>query len=60
MKGIIFLLIKIGKIALSSNDDKRMQLIDLKETYEDKTSKSIVSQKEETKCTNIIKRYKND
>ena len=60
MKGIIFLLIKIGKIALSSNDDKRMQLIDLKETYEDKTSKSIVSQKEEIKCTNIIKRYKND
>ena len=60
MKGIIFLLIKIGKIALSSNDDKRMQLIDLKETYEDKTSKSIVSQKKEIKCTNIIKRYKND
>ena len=37
-----------------------MQLIDLKETYEDKTSKSIVSQKKEIKCTNIIKRYKND
>ena len=34
------------KFALSSNDDK--------------TIKVLVSEKEEIKCNNIIKRYKND
>ena len=45
----------INKIALSSNDDKRMQSI---ETYAYGTSKDLVSDEEEIKCNNIIKRYK--
>ena len=45
------------KIALSLNDDKRMQSIDLIETYPYGTSKDLVSDKEEIKCNNIIKRY---
>ena len=48
----------INKIALSSNDDKRMQSIDSVETYAYGTSKNIVSGKGEIKCSNIIKRYK--
>ena len=48
------------KIALSLNDDKRMQSIDLIETYPYGTSKDLVSDKEEIKCNNIIKRTKND
>ena len=35
-----------------------MQSIDSIETYVNKTSKDIVSEKEEIKCSNIIKRYK--
>ena len=38
---------EINKIALTSNDYKR-------------TSKDLVSGKEQIKCNNIIKRYKND
>ena len=49
---------EINKIALSSNDDKRMQSIDLIETYRYRTSKDLVSEKEEIKCNHIIKRYK--
>ena len=49
---------EINKIALSSNDDKRMQSIDSIETYAYGTSKYLVSDKEEIKCNNIIKRYK--
>ena len=37
-----------------------MQLIDLIETYAYRISKDLVSEKEEIKCNNIIKRYKND
>ena len=37
-----------------------MQSIDLIETYAYGTSKDLVSEKEEIKCNNIIKRYKND
>ena len=54
-------------MALSSNDDKTIQSIDLRETYEcEKVSKkyirilTYVSKKEEIKCNNIIKQYKND
>ena len=47
-------------IALSSNDDKRMQSIGSIETYAYGTSKDLVSEKEQIKCNNIIKRYKND
>ena len=46
---------EINKIALSSNDDKRMQSIDSVETYAYGTSKDLVSEKEEIKCNNIIK-----
>ena len=49
-----------NKIALSSNDNKRMQSIDLIETYVYETSKDLLSGKEEIKCNSIIKRYKND
>ena len=46
------------KVALSSNNDKRMQWIDSMETNAYGTSKTLVSEKEEIKCNNIIKRYK--
>ena len=49
---------EINKIALSSNDDKRVQSIDSIETYAYGTSKDLVSEKEEIKCNNIIKRYR--
>ena len=50
---------EINKIALSSNDDKRIQSIDSIETYACGTSKDVVSQKEVIKFNNIMKRYKN-
>ena len=49
---------KIDKIALSSIDDKRMQLIDSIEKYAYGMRKDLVSEKEEIKCNKIIKRYK--
>ena len=48
-----------NKINLSLSDDKRMQSIDLKETYAYGTSKELVCKKGEIKCNNIIKQYKN-
>ena len=45
---------------MGSNDNKRMQSTDSIETYAYGTSKDVVSKKEEIKCSNIIKRYKND
>ena len=48
----------INKIALSSNDDKRMESIDLIETYAYEASKDLVSEKEDIKCSNIRKQYK--
>ena len=51
---------EINKIALSSNDGKIIQSIDLIETYAYGTSKDLVSKKQEIKCNNIIKQYKND
>ena len=54
----MFLLKKINKIALSSNDDKRIESIDSIETYTYGTSNDLVSEKEEIKCYNIIKQYK--
>ena len=56
MKGTLFTE-KINKIALSSNDDERMQSIDLIETYVYGTNKDLVIDKEEIKCNNI-KRYR--
>ena len=50
---------EIDKIALSSNDDKRIQSIDSIETYACGTSKDVVSEKEVITCNNIMKQYKN-
>ena len=49
---------EMTKVALSSNNDKRMQWIDSIETDVYGTSKTLGSEKEEIKCNNIIKRYK--
>ena len=49
----------INKIALSSNNDKRMQWIDLIETYAHRMSKDLTCKKEWIKRNNIIKQYKN-
>ena len=49
---------EINKIALSSNNDKRMQSIDSIETYAYGINKDLVCKKEEIKCNNIIKQYK--
>ena len=45
-------------LSLSSNDNKRMESIDSKETYVYGTRKDLASEKEETKYNNLIKRYK--
>ena len=44
----------------SSNDDKRMQSVDSIEIYPHGTTKDLVIDEEEIKCSIIIKRYKND
>ena len=49
---------EINKINLSSNDDKRIQFIDSIETCTYGASKDLVSEKEEIKCYDIIKQYK--
>ena len=46
-------------MALCSNDDKRIQLIDSIETYAHGTSIDVICKKEEIKCNDIIKEYKN-
>ena len=51
---------EINKIALSSNDDKRIQSTDSIETYAYWMRKVLVSKKEEIKCNNIKRWYKND
>ena len=53
MKDIIFL------IALSSNDDKRIQSIESTETYVYGTSKNLICKKEKVKRNNTTKQYKN-
>ena len=50
---------EVDKIALRANDD-RIQSINSTETYTFKTSKDLICKKEEIKCTNTIKQYKND
>ena len=49
----------ISKIVLSSNDDKRMQSIDLIRTDAHGTSKDLICKKEKSKHNNIMKQYKN-
>ena len=51
---------QVNKITLSANDDKRIQLMDSIEPYTYGTSIDLVSKKEEIKCNNSIKQYKND
>ena len=50
----------MNKIALSSNDNKRMKSIDSIKSYAYGTSKDLVSETEGIKCNNILKRYKKD
>ena len=50
---------EINETALSSSDDKRIQSIDLTETYAYRTSKDLVCKEKEIKYNNIIKQYKN-
>ena len=62
MKSKIFLLQKLQfllEIDLSSNDDERIEFIDSIETYAYGTNKDLVDMKEEIKCINRIKQYKN-
>ena len=48
---------EINKIALSLNDDQRIQSINSIETYAHGTSKDLLCKKEKIKCNNIIKQY---
>ena len=50
---------EINKIVLSSNNDKRIQLIDSVEIYGYGMNKDLVCKKEEIKCNSIIKQNKN-
>ena len=47
------------KIALSSNDDKRIQSINSIETYAYGMNRDVVYNKVEIKCNNIMRQYKN-
>ena len=49
---------EVQQIALSSNDDKRIQSIDSIEKYAYGTRKDLVSKKENINRSNIIERYK--
>ena len=51
---------KKNKIVLRLNDDKRIQSIDLIETYAYGTNKNLLSEKENIKCNNILKGYTSD
>ena len=55
LKKLQFLL----EIDLSSIDDKRIEFIDSIETYAYGKNKDLVYMKEEIKCINRIKQYKN-
>ena len=44
---------EISKIALSSNDDKRMQSINSIEIYAYAITKGLVNEEEEIKCNNF-------
>ena len=46
---------EINTISLNSNNDKRILSIDSMQAYEYGTCKDLVSDKEEIKCSNIIK-----
>ena len=46
---------EVNKTALSASDDKRIQLIDLLQTYAYRTNEELLCKKEELTCINIIK-----
>ena len=50
---------EINKIALSWNDDKRMQSIGSIEVYRYRTSIDLLFEKDKIKRSNIPKQYKN-
>ena len=50
---------EINKIALGSNDDKRIPSIDSTETYAHGMNKDLIWKKEKIKRVNILKQYKN-
>ena len=50
---------KISKIAVSLNDDNRIQSIGSVETYLHGPSTDLVSKKEQTKRSNVLQHYKN-
>ena len=49
----------VNKICLSANGDKRKQWIGSIGKYAYRTSKGLVCKKEELKCNNTFKQYKN-
>ena len=49
---------EVTNIALSANDDKRIQSKDSIKAYAYETNKEITHRKEEIKCNNIIKQCK--
>ena len=49
---------QVNKIALSPNNNKRIQSIYSIETYGYQTTKDLICKKEEIKCNNITKQYK--
>ena len=51
----MFLLKRLNKITLSAKKDKRIESVDLVETYAIGTEKDWIGKKEETKWNNIIK-----
>ena len=50
----------INKVVLSTNDNKKTQLIDCIEIYSYGTNKKIIHENEEVKCSNIIKKFKSE
>ena len=58
VKNINAFIEEVNKIALSANDNKRIQSIDSIETYAYGISKDPVCKEEEIKCNNVIKQYK--
>ena len=51
---------EVNKIALSANNDKKTQTIDSVESYAYVISNYIKLNQAEIKCSNIIKKHKND
>ena len=51
---------EVNKIALSANNDKRIQSANSIETYLYGTTENLVRIKEMIKCNNGIKQYKDD